>query len=109
MFQRIKNWLEKNNGKYIIANEQGEPLYIIMSTEEYDKILENKHDNPKSLTREELMEKINKDIDIWKSSQNEEISEPVSQEQDELVDELVIEEVNENVLSREIAKKLANF
>lgn len=104
MFTRIKNWLEKNNSKYVVVNEQGNPLYVIMRAEEYDKMLQNKPSSPSSLTREELIEKINQDIDIWKNSQTEEITEPAEEQ-----NELIIQEVDENVLSAELAKKLANF
>ena len=111
MFNRIKNWLEKNNGKYVIANEQGQPLYVIMQAEEYDRLLENKSNNPSNLTREELIERINQDIDIWKSSQAQEITEPaiVDTELEENNQELIIEEMDQDLFSEELAKKLANF
>jgi len=60
--------------------EDGEPAYVVLPYREYERLLEGceekkeagippKEKTPEPLTNYELLEKINRDIEIWKASQ----------------------------------------
>ncbi|MFH1187552.1 MAG: hypothetical protein V1688_01675 [bacterium] len=55
--------------KIIVVNEQADPQFVVMNMGEYEKIINNFDIDIKGLTEEELLAKINRDIAIWKSTQ----------------------------------------
>lgn len=113
MFNQVKTWLSKTGGKYIIADENSNPLYVIMTAKEYEKFINKKQDT-QNLSRQELMKKINHDIDIWKSSQikDQEQSMVCDEELEQKSlesDNFIVEEIVDPELSEEIIEKLAKF
>jgi len=111
MFNKIKNWLNQTGGKYIIADQDGSPLYVIMLADEYEKMISQKQDT-QNLSRQELIEKINHDIDVWKSSQiedHEQSLEFCEKPETPETDNFIVEEIQEPELSEEILEKLAKF
>ncbi len=71
-FSEIIDLLKNSSGKYIIV-EEGKPSYVLMDIKEYKKIVSNSENVfIGEMSKEELVEKINKDIAIWHASQNEE-------------------------------------
>ena len=66
-FEQVKRLMKSIGGKAIIV-EDGKPAFVIVSADEYLGLEETKG-AAKSET--ELIEKINKDITIWKSKQKE--------------------------------------
>ena len=81
MWETIKNILKKNHGTCIIV-EGGQPAYVIMLFDDYQKSLANEPVNKSAspLFKEaagetELMEKINQEIVDWKVKQDENSSE----------------------------------
>ena len=67
-FQKLVNLLKKTGDKAIILDEGGEPGYIIMSVNDYEDLILGKS-GVSGLTESELLDKINRDIAIWKDSQ----------------------------------------
>jgi len=63
--------VKKNNHRLIILDE-GEP-YVILSFKDYQDLIEEREIS--SLTEKELLDKINSDIALWKSIQEEKIKE----------------------------------
>lgn len=61
--------LAKKTGDKIIAFDSDNPeeAYVVMNLEDYEKIIEFKNVDIRSLTEDELIDKINRDIAIWKS------------------------------------------
>jgi len=54
-------------GRYIIV-ENGKPKYIVMNFDEYRSAVLDKK-SVQALTEEELIEKINSDISVWREGQ----------------------------------------
>ena len=63
MWQRIKKILQKEGGKCIIV-EDGQPTYLVMKMEDYEKMSESRSSSE--------TEEVNRDIDEWKANQKEE-------------------------------------
>lgn len=61
-------------GKIIVVNEEIDPQFVVMNVEDYEKVMDHSETNVKGLTEEELLAKINRDIAIWKSTQQEDES-----------------------------------
>ena len=68
--KELKDILNLAGGRYIIV-EDGKPKYIVMNFDEYrTAVLERKA--VQALTEEELIEKINSDIALWREKQTAE-------------------------------------
>lgn len=64
--EELKEILDYAGGRYIIV-ENGKPKYIVMNFKEYkDALLDRK--SIKTLTEEELVDKINSDISLWREN-----------------------------------------
>ncbi|OGY42435.1 MAG: hypothetical protein A2Y67_00115 [Candidatus Buchananbacteria bacterium RBG_13_39_9] len=70
-FKRILDLIKKTGDKYIFENETGE-IFIILSLDDYENYI-FKNNQLKNLSEEELLNKINKDIALWKVSQEDKI------------------------------------
>ena len=71
-FSEILKLSKNTGGKYIIV-EEGKPSYILMDIKEYKKMASNRGNVAiEDMSKEELIEKINKDIALWHAGQNEE-------------------------------------
>lgn len=74
MWETIKQILQKNGGTCIII-EEGKPAYIVTKFEEYSQLPENQGESaPRlrdSMNEQELLEKINQEINNWKAKQVE--------------------------------------
>jgi prevent-host-death family protein len=71
-FSEILELSKKSGGKYIIV-EEGKPSYVLMDVKEYKKMASNEGNIAiEDMSKEELIEKINRDIAIWHSSKDEE-------------------------------------
>lgn len=68
--KEIADLIKNTGGKYIIV-ENGKPSYVAMSWKEYKNFLDSGKYSIKSLTEEELIDKINNDIAMWRESQND--------------------------------------
>jgi len=67
-FQKLVNLLKKTGDRAIILDDQGDPGYIIMALSDYEDLILGKS-GVSGLTEAELLDKINRDIAIWKDNQ----------------------------------------
>ena len=66
--QKLVNLLKKTGDKAIVLDERGDPSYVIMTISGYEDLILGKS-GVADLTEDELLDKINRDIAIWKDSQ----------------------------------------
>ena len=85
MFSKeLQEIMDLAGGRYIIV-ENGRPKYIVMNFDEYRAaVLDRK--SVQALTEEELIEKINSDISLWREKQSAEEDEIALDEIEELED-----------------------
>lgn len=67
-FDRIINLIKKTGDKVIVVNENGDPDYVIMRFNDYEKMSLGGGEVA-DLTEDEFLDKINRDIAIWKNAQ----------------------------------------
>jgi hypothetical protein len=80
----LQEIMDLAGGRYIIV-EDGRPKYIVMNFDEYRNAIFDKK-SVQTLTEEELIEKINSDIALWREKQNAEDDEIALDEIEELED-----------------------
>jgi len=66
--QKITNLIRKTGDKAIILDENGDPGFVIMSAGDYQDLVLGRS-GVQGLTEHELLDKINRDIAIWKDDQ----------------------------------------
>lgn len=65
--QKVLNLAKKTGDRIVVFdNENPDNTYVVMNIDEYEKILLGKNE-VKGLTEDELLDKINGDIAMWKS------------------------------------------
>ena len=69
--QKITNLIKKTGDKAIVLDQYGEPNYVNMTLADYEDLILGKAE-VEGLTEEELLDKINRDIELWKGSQEDE-------------------------------------
>jgi hypothetical protein len=69
--QRILDLIRKTGDKYIIEDDNG-GIFVILSLDDYETFI-FKNNQLRNLSEEELLNKINKDIAIWKASQEDKV------------------------------------
>jgi len=67
--QKAINLAKKTGDRLIVFDESGESAYVVMSLEEYERLAVNRSE-VRGLTEDELLDKINRDIAIWKNEQD---------------------------------------
>ena len=70
-FKKIQNLINATGDRCIVVDTNGEALYVIIPFREFEKIVQDRLD-VKGLSEEEFLEKINRDIAHWRSSQEDE-------------------------------------
>jgi len=78
--QRAIRLIRKTGDRIILFDSENKQNgYVLLSLEEYERLMLDRHD-VRGLTEDELLDKINRDIAIWKSEQEANISQqkPVS-------------------------------
>ena len=75
MFDRLEKLINllKKTGEKVVFSESGnfDDFYLILALKDYEKLL-GEQPNIKGLTGEELVDKINRDIALWKSQEEAE-------------------------------------
>ncbi|HLD28037.1 MAG TPA: hypothetical protein VJB67_00300 [Patescibacteria group bacterium] len=66
--EKIVNLLKKTGDKAIILDQNGNPCYVIMTLPDYENLVLG-HSGVMGLTEDELLAKINREIEIWKDTQ----------------------------------------
>lgn len=69
--QKVINLIKKTGDKVVILDKNGDLDCVIMTINDYEKLVLGKAEI-KGLTEDELLDKINRDIEIWKDSQENE-------------------------------------
>lgn len=70
---RILDLIRKTGDKYIFEDDNGD-VFVVLSLDDYENFI-FKNNQLKNLSEEELLNKINKDIAIWKVSQEDKVVE----------------------------------
>jgi hypothetical protein len=65
---KIVALIKKTGDKAIVLNENGDPDYVLMAVGDYEDLVFGKAE-VRGLTEQELLDKINRDIAIWKTDQ----------------------------------------
>ncbi|MBU4332680.1 type II toxin-antitoxin system Phd/YefM family antitoxin [Patescibacteria group bacterium] len=65
--QQITDLIEKTGDKAIVLKEN-KPAYVLMTLKDYERLILGKYE-VKGLTEEELLDKINREIAVWRSGQ----------------------------------------
>lgn len=65
--EKIINLIKKTGDKAIILDAQGDPSYVIMTVPDYERLMLGKSE-VLGLTEQELLDKINRDINFWKEA-----------------------------------------
>ena len=68
--KKVLDIINKTGDRCIIVSENSDQAYAIMSLKEYERIMLGKAEVTE-LTEDELLDKINRDIAVWKSQQEE--------------------------------------
>jgi hypothetical protein len=68
-FKRILDLIRKTGDRYLFEDEQGN-IFVTLELNDYENLV-LKNSSLANLSEEELLNKINKDIAVWKSSQEE--------------------------------------
>lgn len=66
--EKIVNLIKKTGDKAIVLDSDGEPNYVIMTLGDYENLILGRSD-VRGLSDSEMLEKINRDIAVWKDSQ----------------------------------------
>ena len=69
-FKKIVKLIEKTGDKCIVLNPADDTVYVVLGLNDYEKMVLGKSE-VRNLTEDELLDKINRDIAIWKSAQPE--------------------------------------
>jgi prevent-host-death family protein len=67
---KLTDLIRKTGDKLIIVNKHAEPQFAIMSITEYEKLVTGSS-TVRGLSEEELLTKINRDIAVWKTDQED--------------------------------------
>lgn len=67
--KRILELIRKTGDRFLIEDEDGN-LFVVLSSNDYETLVVKKS-QLKNFSEEELLNKINKDIAIWKASQED--------------------------------------
>ena len=70
--KKIINLVKKAGDKCVVLDEEGNPAYVIMSFQDYERLTVNSA-NVGDLTENEFLEKINQDIANWKANQESQL------------------------------------
>jgi hypothetical protein len=75
--EKIIELIKKTGDSAIVLSATGEPAYVISPFSKYERLVSGQPDIA-GLTEDELLEKINRDIALWKNNQENETIERFS-------------------------------
>lgn len=81
---RVIKLVRRTGDKAVIMDNESDSVMMLMDLDAYEKILENSN-GVETLTEEELMDRINRDVAVWRAYNDKERSE-------KLVDEEIVEQ-----------------
>lgn len=65
---RVITLVKKTGDRCIVLDNDGEPAFVLTSFDDYERLMTGGGD-PRHLTEDELLEKINRDIALWRETQ----------------------------------------
>ncbi len=68
--KRILELIKKTGDRFLFEDEKGD-IFVFLKAEDYENMI-MKNNPVKDLSEEELLNKINKDIAVWKANQEDE-------------------------------------
>jgi len=77
---RIIKLIQKTGDRLIVTDSSAENPYVIMSLKDYEKILDVPRAEVGELSETQLLEKINKDIALWRSQQDDDKEDDLEEE-----------------------------
>ncbi len=90
-FKKIINLIKKTGDRMVVLDSSApESSYVVMDIDEYEKIITHNR-NVKNLTEEEMLDKINRDIAVWKSEKDLEDNEKIKDFKDNEISKIVEE------------------
>lgn len=112
--QKVINLIKKTGDKVVILDKNSDFDCVIMTIGDYEKLVLGKSEI-KGLTEDELLDKINRDIEIWKDSQENEhlpidqhdFSQEFDQDEDDL-SPFRFNEIRSSAFSRDFSLNLDN-
>lgn len=69
--KKIIRLIEKTGNTCVIINENGDPKFVLMNLNDFERLVDQNADI-KDLSEEELLEKINRYIAMWRAGREEE-------------------------------------
>lgn len=66
--QKVVDLIKKTGDKAIVLDQNGDPNYVLMTFGDYEGLILGKSE-VRGLTEAELLDKINRDIAVWKEGQ----------------------------------------
>ena len=69
-FSKIIELIKKTGDTCVVLDASGEPAYVVLPFRVYERLAAGKADVA-GMTEDELLEKINRDIALWRSSSQE--------------------------------------
>lgn len=95
LIELVQHWGER----CVIVNERGEPVSVLLSVSDFERLLGNR-ESIQELSEQELLEKINRDIALWRSAQEEERDFP--DDVDDIEERVRVHEAPESEAKRDI-------
>jgi len=77
-FDRLLRFMAKSGDRCVIM-EKGQPAFVLMKIEDYEDLLMS-HSGVDGLTEEELLDKINGEIALWRANQEDDAAEEIMTE-----------------------------
>lgn len=74
---KIIDLINKTGDKCIVLNSQNDQVFVVMDLSSYEDLVLGQGENISRLSEDELLSKINRDVAIWRSGQEEKEEESV--------------------------------
>jgi len=99
IINKVFSLIDKTGDRCIILSENNENAYAILSLKEYERLTLGNSDLT-SLTEDQFLDKINRDIAVWKSQQNQDAD-----------DSFITSEANQNnnYIGKDLEDNLSNI
>lgn len=71
--QKAMNIVNQTGDRLIIVDNNSDNSYVVMNLDEYERLITKEKQGVSGLTEEKLLDKINRDIALWKNQHDDEI------------------------------------
>ena len=68
--EKIISLIKRTGDRCVVVDVEGNPLYVMLSLTEYEKLISGS-ENLAALNEDEMLDKITRDVAIWRASQQE--------------------------------------